>query len=62
MSHLLDPIALRDETAYAAACDELDDLMLADPGTPAGRRYDELAALIGDYEARHHASDGALRR
>lgn len=56
MAHLLDPAVLRDEAAYAAACDELDDLMLADPGTPAGRRFDELAALIDAYEARR---DGA---
>lgn len=52
MTHLLDPAVLQDDDAYAAACDELDDLMLADPGTPAGRRYDELAALIDDYETR----------
>ena len=62
MAHLLDPVALRDEAAYAAACDELDDLMLADPGTPAGHRFDELAALIDDYESRRDACRGRLRR
>ncbi len=43
MSHLLDPESLRDEADYIAALDELEDLMLADPGTPGGRRFDELA-------------------
>ena len=53
MSHVLDPSCLPDDAAYAAALDELEDLMLADPDTPAGRRFDELVALIEDYEARH---------
>lgn len=57
MSHLLDPYALRDEADYVAALDELEDLMLADPGTPAGRRFDELAALIEEYEARRDGYD-----
>jgi HTH-type transcriptional regulator/antitoxin HigA len=53
MSHLLDPSRLAADTDYLAALDELEDLMLADPDTPAGRRFDELVALIEDYEARH---------
>jgi len=53
MSHLLDPNRIASESDYAAALDELEDLMLADPDTPAGRRFDELVALIEDYEARH---------
>ncbi len=55
MSHLLDPESLRDEADYLAALDELEDLMLADPGTPGGRRFDELAELIEDFEARRDA-------
>jgi HTH-type transcriptional regulator/antitoxin HigA len=63
MPHLLDPRVLRDEAAYAAALDELDDLMLADPDTPAGRRFDELVALIEEYEARRDGYDLAhIRR
>ena len=42
MAHLLDPSCLRDEPPIVAALDELEDLMLADPGTPGGRRFDEL--------------------
>lgn len=50
----LDPgsSALRDEQEYLAALDELDDLVLAPPGTPPGRRFDELVLLIDEYEAR----------
>jgi antitoxin component HigA of HigAB toxin-antitoxin module len=53
MPHLLDPLQIESESAYLAALDELEDLMATDPGTPAGRRFDELVALIEDYEARH---------
>ena len=57
MAHLLDPASLADDTAYAAALDELDDLMMAEPGTPGGRRFDELTTLIDDYEARRDGYD-----
>jgi HTH-type transcriptional regulator/antitoxin HigA len=57
MSHLLDPSSLDTEAAYVAALDELEDLMLADPGTPGGRRFDELVALIEAYEARRDGYD-----
>jgi HTH-type transcriptional regulator/antitoxin HigA len=62
MPHLLDPKALADEAAYAAALDELDDLMLADADTPAGRRFDELVLLIEEYEARRDGYDLARMR
>ena len=57
MAHALDPSQLRDDTQYCAALDELEDLMLADPGTPAGRRFDELVRLIEDYEIRRAGYD-----
>ena len=60
MSHLLDPASLTSEAAYAAALDELEDLMLADPGTPGGQRFDELVDLIEEYEAQRDGYD--LRR
>jgi hypothetical protein len=53
MPHLLDPRTLETEFAYLAALGELEALMETDPDTPAGRRFDELVALIDDYEARH---------
>jgi HTH-type transcriptional regulator / antitoxin HigA len=62
MTHLLDPPALADEREYAKALDELEDLMLADPGTPAGRRFDELVVLIEEYEARRDGYDLARMR
>ena len=62
MTHLLDPKSLVDDTAYVAALDELEDLMLAEPGTPAGRRFDELTVLIDEYEARRDGYDLARMR
>ena len=62
MAHLLDPAALADESQYAKALDELEDLMLADPGTPGGRRFEELVVLIEEYEARRDGYDLARMR
>ena len=56
------PLACADDAAYAAALDELDDLMLAEPGTPGGRRFDELTVLIEEYEARRDGYDLARMR
>jgi antitoxin component HigA of HigAB toxin-antitoxin module len=53
MPHLLDPPHLETEAAYLAALDELEALLATDPDTPAGRRCDELLALIEAYESRH---------
>ena len=52
MTHALDPTRLAGDRDYAAALDELEELMLADPDTPAGLRFDELVHLIEEYEAR----------
>jgi hypothetical protein len=57
MTHVLDPSQIGDDSQYCAALDELEDLMLADPGTPAGRRFDELARLIEEYEVRRDGYD-----
>jgi hypothetical protein len=62
MPHLFDPPTLPDHAAYVAALDELEDLMLADPGTPGGRRFDELVVLIEEYEARRDGYDLARMR
>ena len=53
MPHLLDPDHIANDRAYSAALAELEELMLCDPDTPAGRRFDELIGLIEDFEARH---------
>ena len=50
MCHVLDPKAITTYREYQAALRELDELMLADPDTPAGRRFGELVALIDAYE------------
>jgi antitoxin component HigA of HigAB toxin-antitoxin module len=62
MTHLFDPPALAGDADYSKALDELEDLMLADPGTPAGRRFDELVVLIEEYEARRDGYDLARMR
>ena len=59
MVHPLDPGTISTERDYVAALHELDDLMLCDPDTPAGRRCDELVALIDAWELAH---DAALAR
>ena len=59
MPHLLDPAHLDCEAAYLAALGELEELMATDPDTPAGRRFDELIALIDEYEMRRER--GAVR-
>lgn len=61
MPHLLDPARLDCEAAYFAALDELEELMATDPDTPAGRRFDELVALIEEYEARRERRAGGTR-
>jgi HTH-type transcriptional regulator/antitoxin HigA len=52
MKHLLDPTTLHDDGEYALAIHELEELLLADPDTPAGQRFDELVALIEEFDAR----------
>jgi len=56
MPHILDPKRLSTDEDYCAALDELEDLMAADPDTPRGRRFDELASLIEAYERWRPAS------
>lgn len=41
---------IHSEADYAAALEELDRLMLVDPDSPDGRRFDELVALIDAWE------------
>ncbi len=45
---------IRTKADYRAALKEVERLWSADPGTRDGDRVDVLAALIEDYEARHH--------
>ena len=52
MKHLLDPTTLHNDSEYALAIHELEELLLADPDTPAGQRFDELVALIEEFDAR----------
>ncbi len=56
MAHPFDPGTISTERDYVAALNELDDLMLCDPDTPAARRFDELVALIDAWELAHDAA------
>jgi len=48
---------IADDTQYLTALDELEGLMLADPGTAGARRFDQLVTLIEEYEARRDGYD-----
>ncbi len=54
---LITPTEIADDAGYAAALDELEDLMLAEPGSPGARRFEELATMIEEYEARRDGYD-----
>lgn len=45
-------VAISDEREYSAALDEFDSLIMSEPGTPPGRRFDELVQLIDEYTVR----------
>lgn len=45
-----EPKPITTYSEYQAALCELDELMLSDPDTPAGKRFGELVALIDAYE------------
>ena len=48
---------LKTKTDYKAALKEIEPLMRAKPGTPAGDRLDVLATLVQAYEAKHYPLD-----
>jgi len=50
MANVLDPEQLHSESEYRAAVGEMRDLILSDPETPAGRRFDNLLRLIEAFE------------
>jgi hypothetical protein len=52
MSGEHDDDAILDERGYHAALEQLEGLLLSDPDTPAGRRFDGLVRLVEEYEAR----------
>ncbi len=62
MGHSLYPRTISTERDYAAALDELDELMLCDPDSPDARRFDELVALIDAWELAHDAAVAAPPR
>ena len=52
MSDRLKPSRLRDHAEYHAALRELEELFLCDPGSPAGHRFDQLVAMIDEFDGR----------
>jgi antitoxin component HigA of HigAB toxin-antitoxin module len=53
MTNVLEPRRLRNESEYRAAVGEMRDLIMADPQTPDGRRFDELLRRIEEFEDTH---------
>lgn len=53
MTNVLDPKRLRSESEYHAAVGEMRELIMADPQTPDGRRFDELLRRIEEFEDTH---------
>lgn len=51
-----------DDAGYAAALDEIDDLMLVQPDSAGARRFEELEVMIEEYEARRDGYDLARMR
>jgi HTH-type transcriptional regulator/antitoxin HigA len=47
---------------YVTAIREIDELMSADAGTADGRRLEDLAKLIEEYEAKHFPIDRPSKR
>jgi len=56
MPHV-NPTAIADDAGYAAALDELEDLIHRAPGGAGTARLEELANLIEEYEARRDGYD-----
>jgi antitoxin component HigA of HigAB toxin-antitoxin module len=50
MASVLDTKQLHSESEYRAAVGEMRDLILSDPETPAGHRFDDLLRLIEAFE------------
>lgn len=48
---------IRTEADYERALKDIESLIDARPGTPAGDELDVLATLVEAYEAEHHAID-----
>lgn len=51
------PRMLPDDAAYAAARREMEEVLRDGPGAASGLRFDELARLVEDYEARRAGYD-----
>ena len=54
MSHAVTIRPIRSDTDLDAALSRLDAIFDAEPETPAGDEREVLAALVSDYERRHH--------
>ena len=48
---------LKTKTDYKAALKDIESLMRAKPGTPAGDRLDVIVTLVQAYEAKHYPLD-----
>ena len=59
MSDRLKPSRLRDHAEYHAALRELEELFLCEPSSPAGQRFEQLVAMIDEFDCRRGNQDQA---
>ena len=52
MSNRLQPARLRNHAEYHGALSELEELFLCDPDSPSGHRFDQLVAMIDEFDCR----------
>lgn len=46
--------SIKNEQEYEAALEAIELLLDAEPGTPEGERFEELAEMIRQYDNIHH--------
>jgi len=55
----MDSRPIKSETDFRTALQEIESLMRAEPGTPAGERLDVMVTLVEAYERPHSPIGGA---
>lgn len=46
--------AIKNEQEYEVALEAIEQLLEAEPGTPNGEKFEELAKMIAEYDEIHH--------
>uniref|UniRef100_A0A486XI13 Uncharacterized protein n=1 Tax=Rheinheimera sp. BAL341 TaxID=1708203 RepID=A0A486XI13_9GAMM len=45
---------IKNEHEYEATLEAIEQLLEAEPGTPEGEKFEELAKMIAEYDDVHH--------